>query len=226
MLALFILILSAKLSWANMHFYLSGETSLEILETTNTDLCPNKTNKEQILQIVEQLIPKHFPTLIDDYKGNRIKIREFDSDSYFLKTFFKLGHILKEKRIYFLDINTKLYNCAPAKIALDAILAHELKHIEDYKDSNSLQLIKLGLKMVRKKSRSKYERATDYHIMSQGMAEGIKEYRNWIYKRLSKKALKKKKCYYYTPGEINLFLQGQTDFSNYFKTYCKRKALK
>jgi hypothetical protein len=207
---------------ANMDFYITGATKLELQQTTQESLCLYKTKKKEILSIVQQLISEHFPNLVEDYKDNRIALREFENDSYFLKTFFKLGHILKDKRVYYLDINKKLYDCAPPKNALIAILAHELKHIDDYKDANSMQLIKLGIKMARKKTRSQYERKTDYFVMEKGMAEGIREYRYWIYKKLSENALKKKKCYYYTPEEINQYLQGETNFSDYFAKYCKR----
>lgn len=139
-----------------------------------------------------------------------------------MKTFFKLGHILKEKRLYYLDINTKIYKCAPPENAIKAIWAHELQHISDYKDASSIELIKLGLKMIRKKTRSQYERATDFRTMERGHSEGLKEYRLWIYKRLTEKDLKIKKCYYYTPEEINRYLQGENDFSEYFNIYCKK----
>ena len=213
----------STLAHANMDFYLAGPSKHEIIaQSSKQELCPNSTTKDEINLIVSNLISEHFPSLIESFKDNRIKIREFENDSYFLKTFFKLGHILKEKRLYYLDINTKLYDCAPPKLALKAILAHELRHIADYKDSSSIQLIRLGLRMIGKKSRSRYERETDYHVMELGLSEGIREYRLWIYKRLSEKSLKKKKCFYYTPEEINRFLQGEVDFSDYFNKYCKK----
>lgn len=205
---------------ANMEFFVSGAIPLE-KDNLASHNCPGKTNKEEINGIIRDLISDYFPSLNEDYKDNRIKMREFTNDQYFMKTFFKLGHVLKDKRIYFVDINTKLYSCSPTKEALVAILAHELKHIDDYKNLKSFGLIKLGLKMVRKKPRSKYERETDYFVMELGLANGIKEYRNWIYDQLTEKALKKKKCYYYTPEEINRFLQGERDFTDYFNKYCK-----
>lgn len=191
---------------------------------SNTDnLCEHKTNKEEILTIVNSILNKNFEVLLPAYKDGRLKIREFENDEYFLKTMFKLSHILKKTRVYYLDINKKLYNCAPNKEALTAILAHELQHIDDYQKSKTFGLIRLGIKMVGKKSRSKYERSTDFRVMEMGYSEGIKGYRNWIYKRLDEKGLKTKKCYYYTPHEIDLYQEGQRDFSNYYKEFCKKK---
>lgn len=217
---LFFILFQSFSASANMHFYFSGPISLDKTQV-KVDRCDSTTNLEEIKALMRDLISDYFPNLEHVHKENRLKIREFESEQYFFKTFFKLGHILKDKRVYFIDVNTKLYECAPSKQSLVAILAHELKHIDDYQNFKSYELFKLGLKMIQKKSRSEYERATDYHVMGLGLATGIKEYRNWIYNQLTQKALNKKKCYYYTPEEINRFLQGERDFSDYFNKYCK-----
>jgi hypothetical protein len=224
LLILPLLILSFS-SYANMDFYMSGHISDEFsTEVDNLAECDNQTNKDSITKIIDINIRKHFKDLIPALEEKRIKIREFENDQYYLKTFFKLGHILKDKRTYYIDLNKKLYNCSPSAKALEAILAHEIQHILDYKDMNSLQLIKLGIKMVRKRTRSSYERSTDFSVMQMGYSQGIKEYRQWIYKKLDHKALNKKKCFYYTPEEINRFMQGELDFSDYFNKYCKSKS--
>lgn len=205
---------------ANMDFYMSGFLTDE---TTKSGLCPNTTNKKVLTTMIENNIKEHFVELLVALNENRIKIREFENDEYFLKTFFKLGHVLKDKRTYYIDINIKLYNCAPSNSALDAIINHELQHINDYREMNSVGLIKLGVKMLGKKSRSFYERATDFKSLQHGKSQGLLEYRNWIYARLNEKGLKKKKCYYFTPEEIRRFNQGEQDFNDYFNKYCRYK---
>lgn len=211
--------LTTLLAHANMDFYFTGP--LKINHTLQSEACPETTSVEKIKTLINNIIQKDFPELIPAHSENRIQIREFESNDYFLKTFFKLGHILKKKRIYFLDINTKIYTCAPEEKALEAILMHEIQHIKDYKDATSAGLVKLGIKMLGKKSRSQYERSTDFSIMELGHAEGIKAYRNWIYQQLDQKSLRKKQCYYYTPEEINRYLKGELDFKDYFSKYCK-----
>lgn len=210
-------------TYANMDFYMSGPIVDEFTQVTKSnDLCPNTTSKSEIENIINILIQDYFQPLLPALKSKRLKIREFENDEYFLKTFFKLGHILKEERTYYIDINKKLYQCAPSKLALRSILAHEIQHILDYKNSNSIELVKIGARMLRKKSRSYYERSTDYKIMEMGLSQGIKEYREWIYLRLSGKGLKTKQCFYYTPEEINRYNQGEDDFSDYYNKYCKK----
>jgi hypothetical protein len=222
MISLFILSFS---SFANMDFYMSGHMSDEFTShNKNLEMCDNQTNKAAIEKIIEKNIKNHFQDLLPALNEKRIKIREFESDDYYLKTFFKLGHILKDRRTYYIDLNTKIYSCAPSLKALEAIVAHEIQHIQDYRDMNPLQLIKLGIQMIRKKTRSSYERSTDFSVMKLGYSQGIKEYREWIYKRLNQKSLNKKKCFYYTPEEINRYMQGELDFSDYFNKYCKLKS--
>jgi hypothetical protein len=212
-------------SLANMDFYMSGHLT-DSFNTFNKAIknCEIKTSKNEIKSIIENNIKNYFEDLLPALNENRIEIREFKNDEYFLKTFFKLGHILKDKKTYYIDINTNIYHCAPSEKALEAILAHEIQHIQDYKDMNSLELIKLGIKMLKKKTRSEYERSTDFKIMHIGLSQGIKEYREWIYKKLNTKGLNKKRCYYYTPEEINRYMQGELDFTDYYNKYCKFKS--
>lgn len=203
---------------ANMDFYLSGPLKNKIIQSE--EYCPGTTSKAEILVIVKEIIYKDFTDLIPAFMEERIQIREFESTDYFLKTMFKLGHIFNHKRVYYLDINKNLYHCSPTTNALKSILAHEIQHISDYKHANSPELIKLGIKMIGKKSRSAYERSTDFSVMKLGYAKGLIEYREWIYGRLDEKSLRTKKCYYYTPEELKRFLQGELNFSDYYNKYC------
>ena len=83
----------------------------------------------------------------------------------------------------YLDLNIKLYECSPSKSALISIMAHELKHLLDYKKSGFFKVSKLGLRMLFKKSRSKYERETDLYVIKNGFSNGLIQYREWIYKQ-------------------------------------------
>lgn len=210
-------------------------------ELPHNELCPETTSNDEIFLIVESLIYNDeerlrsilpsidlpdqpmFPELVQSYEDGKIKIREFTNDEYFLKTMFKLGHIFKKDRKMFLDINTKLYDCAPPKSALIGILAHELSHLQDYRKRGFIGAAGIGLRMITKKGRSRYERLTDLYIIKNNLSQGIKDYRNWIYKRLDKNQLKKKECFYYTPAEIDLYnLTGQDSMLTYFNNYCRR----
>lgn len=204
-------------------------------------LCPSTTNNDEIFTIVEALIYNDqeklnlissdmllpskpmFKELVQSYEDKRIVIREFTNDEYFLKTMFKIDQIYKKNRKMYLDINTKLYDCAPSKNALISILAHELSHLQDYRKRGFFKVLGLGSRMLTKKGRSKYERLTDLYIMQNNLSLGIKEYRQWIYKRLDEKELKTKQCFYYTPSEVDLYeLSNINSMKTYFKNYCRR----
>lgn len=123
--------------------------------------------------------------------------------------------------MYF-DLNIKLYECSPNKSALISIMAHELKHLLDYKRSGFLKVSRLGFNMLFKKSRSKYERETDLFVMKNGLSSGLIQYREWIYGQLDNGSLKTKECFYYTPTEIELYLDQEIDsMDTYFSNYCR-----
>ena len=183
--------------------------------------CENKTSLNEVNDLIAIIIGTQYKDLIKDYAQGRIQTRIFKNDDYFLKTSFKLSHILNNERTYFIDINEKLFECSPDYQSLKAILMHEIQHLSDYKNMNIAQLMKLGAKMISRKGRSSYERNTDFAVMEKGESIGIRGYRDWIYERLDKKALKFKRCYYYTPEEIERFILGQRDFSDYYEKYCK-----
>lgn len=186
-----------------------------------SDYCPSKTNKKEIKSLIHNILVAEniFPKLRPLWDQKRLKLVEFQSNAYYLKT--GPGPILKNKnkRLLKIFINTKLYQCAPTKKALKAILIHELAHLDDYLQKS---VFKIGLKMLRRKSRARYERATDLRVLELGHHQGLKEYRKWIYSKLTKKELKKKKCFYYTPQEIDDHDHLGTEAKSYFKKYCQR----
>ncbi len=183
--------------------------------------CEHKTNSKEINDLIAVIIGTEYKDLIEDYTQGRIQTRIFKSDNYYLKTSFKLSHILKNERTYFIDLNENLFDCSPDYQSLKAILTHEIQHLSDYKKMNVAKLIQLGAKMLSRKGRSKYERETDFKVLEKKQAVGIRGYRKWIYERLDDKGLKFKRCFYYTPEEIDRYISGERDFNDYYEKYCK-----
>lgn len=165
------------------------------------DFCPRQTTRPEIATVISHVKEKYFPELA----AVDVSIKEFSSDSYFLQAQPQVGSLLnkKEKRKYFVILNPKLYDCSPSQAALEAILVHEFEHIIDYESDSSVQIIGNGLHYVLgKKYRANYERSTDLKAIKKGVAAGLIEYRQWLYLRLSEKALKLKLYYYLNPQEI------------------------
>lgn len=228
------------LTFSLISFSLSAKT-FSCIESTQIEQqsCESTTSRNEIQRIVKALIysdnetleqisgdqyvlEDQFSELIQSYEENKILFREFENNEYYLKTMFKLTHILKKDRKMYLDLNIKLYECSPSKSALISIMAHELKHLLDYKKSVFFKVSKLGLRMLFKKSRSKYERETDLFVMKNGLSSGLIQYREWIYNQLDEKSLKTKECFYYTPKEIELYLNQDIDsMDTYFSNYCR-----
>jgi len=162
--------------------------------------CDGRTDKYEIEEIIYDVTSRFFPGLL----SRSIEVKEFSSDAYFLQAKPKISTLIgqREKRKYFIEINKKLYECSPGKIALEGIIAHELTHINDYDSMSVPQIIGLAAKYTSKRARAEYERNTDRHVVQEGLGEGLIEYRNWIYQQLSPNELKLKRFYYLTPEEI------------------------
>lgn len=170
-------------------------------ETSQQAFCPYKTSRAEFETLISGVKVKYFPELAKAH----IAIREFSSKDYFLQAQPQAQSLLykKAKRKYFIMLNPSLYDCSPSQRALEAILVHEFEHIMDYESDASVQIIGTGLHYVLdKKYRANYERATDLKVIKKGIAEGLIEYRQWLYLQLSEKALKKKLYYYLNPAEI------------------------
>lgn len=104
-------------------------------------------------------------------------------------------------REYEIQYNPYLLAHPPSTQALRGILTHELFHVVDMLDRNSLQSIIFGIG-YETHDHSQYERQTDLRAMEAGEAEGLIEYRCWIYRLLNARELTTKKYIYYTPTEI------------------------
>lgn len=186
--------------------------------------CLETTNKAEIQKIVSQLIDRHFPSLVNAWSEGRIIYKETKSQEYFFGTFPKLSDVLsfKDKKRFFLEISTHIYNCSPPQEALKAILIHELKHLEDYEQRGFFKFIGLASKLTYFKSRARYERQTDLYTMEEGYASGLKTYRNWIYSKLNKNELQTKQCYYFTPEEIDHWIKNKEyDDKGFVVKYCQ-----
>ena len=159
--------------------------------------------------LTQELIELKFPELQSAWVQGRIKFRSFQSNAYFLKTAFLSGHIKRDrsKRIYSIDVNDLIYDLsqeptgAPSIEAVQGILAHELVHLMDYENSTPGKITRMGVNIVI--SPSKVERDTDEEAFERGYHQGIKLYREWIYGKLTPKELRQKRKRYYTPDEID-----------------------
>jgi coenzyme F420-reducing hydrogenase gamma subunit len=170
------------------------------------DICSTAIDENNVQEHINFLLEKHFPEL----QNIKIKIENFESNAYFLQANLKKKTIFKEahKRTYVIEVNQKLYACPPTPKGLRAILAHEIQHISDYLNMSSAEIIALAARYsTNKKFHTEYERSTDKKTLEKGFGKGLIDYRLWVYQWLSPKQLKEKKRFYYTPEEIETWMQ-------------------
>ncbi len=179
-------------------------------------LVPFKTNQKRditkreltakqtrlIKSIIENIIQKTHPSLLKE----KIKIDLFsiDSDEFFMISNFKLGRVVGKHR-YRIGINPKIFALDIPRNALYAVIAHELEHTVDYARKSFLTgVVPIGIKVLLKKYRYRYERQTDLKTVLKGYGDGLIAYKRWQYRLLSSKDLVIKQKNYLTPGEIEL----------------------
>ena len=83
-----------------------------------------------------------------------------------------------------------------------AIIAHELAHVAYYANGNRLRLFGL-IRLASKGFRQRFEKRADVQALQRGYAQGLKQYRIWLYQHVSAAALKEKRRDYLTPEEID-----------------------
>ena len=83
-----------------------------------------------------------------------------------------------------------------------AIVAHELAHLAYYAKGNRLHLLGL-LRFPRKGFRERFEKRADVEALRRGYAQGLKQYRIWLYEHVPPSALLEKRRDYFSPDEID-----------------------
>lgn len=147
----------------------------------------------------------YFPTL----QHLEIRLEEFQESDFFFATDVDYVLFPFRERRYVIQFNDQIFQDPPPRVALRAILAHELFHLKEYQTLTRWQLIKLGLRYWWDlEFRIRFERATDARAIEAGFADGLKEYRQWLYKRISPQALESRRKTYLTPEEIDFVKSG------------------
>ena len=112
-----------------------------------------------------------------------------------------------ENRRYIINVNSAMVDQLSSEEVLNALLVHELFHIQDYMKTSSSFLRKRDQKYSKDPGyRIAYERITDLRTMKLGFAEGLKRYRKQLYENLSADQLTRIRKTYYTPEEIEAWL--------------------
>lgn len=157
---------------------------------------------------IEGFVKEH----IDAGRFDRLTMQRLVIDDGLVSEFdFFQAHVqgyLKDwdKRVYVLKVNPRLYADSPGDTALRAILAHELTHLNEFAHSSTFGLAGIGWDYAFSDDNADvvaWERATDENALRLGFAEGLKQYRTWLYAHLTPERAQKKRRIYYTPEQID-----------------------
>jgi hypothetical protein len=157
-----------------------NESSAEI------DRGPNVQWAEQLLLDVRLT---SFPRLTN----TDVRLRTFHSQSDYFQARFSILHFFFARRMqYVVRVNGRpVIRTAPAG-GDRAILAHELAHVQYYVSGNRIHLFAL-IRLGNARHRRKFERQADLEAIQLGYAQGLKNYRLWLYQHVSAKAFFEKK---------------------------------
>lgn len=182
--------------------FVAGILFLGVLTQAKEIELETKT-KSKIENIYKELVKTHYPEL----KVIQPEIYQLNSEFSFMETDMLDFYKSATNRRYVLRVSPKVVDGTLSDKALKAIMAHELQHFSDYLKMNLIQVVHLGIRYNYLKDTdwiARFERSTDHAVVNKGFAEGLIEFRQWLYKRLDAKDIAKKKQIYLSPAEIRL----------------------
>lgn len=178
---------------------------VQIIDSLEKEFSTNKTIiKKNKLQILTAL--SYYPEL----KENIIVFKEKEiSTTMVSRPTPSLLFRKRKRRIYTIIFNNKkdfegVFFDELSFNAQIGIIGHELAHIVDYKNRNSLNIIALGIKYFFHSTRIKLEHKIDKIVIKHGLGWQIFDFSNYVlnYSNASAEYKKYKRKIYFKPEEI------------------------
>jgi hypothetical protein len=155
----------------------------------------------KIHETASRVAARSYPSL----RQKEIGVETFKSDFDFFQARPRRAWGSLEKRRYVVRVNVAVCADPPSDSAVEAVLAHELAHLDSYTRMSRLQLIGLGWRYLTDRDGAfvrDYERATDAAAAKAGYAAGLIAYREWVLKNLSPENARRKARMYLDADEI------------------------
>ena len=160
----------------------------------STDLFIERTRR-----LIEDVRAASYPEL----EGADIEVKTFNHEADYFRTGFSFSRLLLIRKMRFIiKVNPKVFELGAPEEALRAIIAHELGHVLYFKNRNRTRLFGL-VRLISKAYTARFERWTDLQAISRGYSEGLKAYREWLYKNIPVRKLEEKRRNYFSPEEID-----------------------
>lgn len=162
------------------------------------DVAP-PTSAGELDSLLHEVRDALFPELV----AVSLTLVELDSETDYFQANLDYGTVSAPplERDYRILYNPRLFEGGPSQPAIVAILAHELTHIVDYTEMESSELVEFGIWYATSDT-ADYERQTDEAALWLGCADGLIDYRVWLYNNIPDSAVEDKERTYYTPDQI------------------------
>jgi hypothetical protein len=168
-------------------------------------------------QLVSEIIARSFPNLI----GTDIRVKRFQSDTDYFRTSFSTTRFAAGVKMrYFVLVNPAWRTRGAPVEGVQAILVHELAHVEDLARGKRIRL--LGLAGLASETRTaRFERRADLEAVARGYGSGLKAYRAWLYNNVPAEKLAKKRRDYFSPEEIDAILAATAQHPDLFEYWLR-----
>jgi len=150
-------------------------------------------------RLVGEIRSSSFPELAK----KDIRVRLFGGESDYFQARFSISRFIFMRRMqYVVRVNSGATLHTAPEEGRRAILAHELAHLVYYAKGNRLHLLTL-LRFPSKAFRERFEKGADLEAIKRGYAQGLRQYRAWLYRHVPPDALAEKRRDYLSPDEID-----------------------
>jgi hypothetical protein len=193
-------------------------TSRAVAGQSPRDLAVDAVNRTRVL--IDKVIASSYPEL----EGSDIRVKMFRSRSDYFKARFGYPQYFFTRMRYLVFVNPRVFELQAPEEGVRAIIAHELAHLIYYKRRNRVELVGL-VRLTSKRFTASFERWADLKAISLGYGEGLKEYREWLYRNVPSSKLADKQRNYFSPDEIGAILSKARPRPELFEYWLKHVPL-
>jgi hypothetical protein len=164
---------------------------------------PRARGQTNVPEWAERLVREVRTASFPELATADIRVLPFVSESDYFQARFSLSRLMLGRRMrYSIRVNPGAALADVPEEGRRAIVAHELAHLAYYTRGNRLHLVNL-LRFPGKRFRERFEKRADTEAVRRGYAQGLKQYRVWLYQHVPASALPEKKRDYLSPDEID-----------------------
>jgi hypothetical protein len=174
-----------------------------ITEPPRADAFIQRADSSTITERARILIDEMKAAAYPELRGVTVHVKLFHSQSDYFRARFAVWPFLTGRRMrYIVFANPEVFTRQAPEASLRAILAHELAHVLYFSQKDRLRLLGL-VRLTTKGFTAHFERWADLQALARGYGEGLKAYRQWLYRNIPAKSLDEKRRDYFSPEEID-----------------------